>query len=188
MPPSSLYIYLSPSLPLRVTYLRYYIHTCTPHISKDRCLFGTTVLTTNEESYFIKNVHKANLNTGGSLNVGFTTMHSAEMLSGGFNWIFFGFVIDLILEWKPTLMDHITDEVVLNGASSEALSCRQVRSSDVLGDHLTAHERLDQHGAQRCHFHVCLGMSKGRICARHTHTHSAACTIYTHTQCKHAFL
>jgi hypothetical protein len=80
------------------------------------------VLTTNEESYFIKNVHKANLNTDGSLNVGFTTLHSAEMLSGGFNWIFFGFVIDLILEWKPTLMDHITDEVVLN-VSSEALSC-----------------------------------------------------------------
>ena len=120
MPPFSLYISHSHSLPLRVTYLRR-IHTCTPHISKDRCLFGTTVLTTNEESYFIKNVHNANLNTD-ALNVGFTTLHSAEMLSGGFNWIFFGFVIDLIFEWKPTLIDHITDEVVLNG-SSEALSC-----------------------------------------------------------------
>jgi len=85
MPPSSLSPSLSLSLPLslplslRVTYLRH-IHTYTPHTSKDRCLFGTTVLTTNEESYFIKNVHKANLNTDGSLNVGFTTLHSAEML------------------------------------------------------------------------------------------------------------
>ena len=42
-----------------------------------RCLFGTTVLTTNEESFFLKNVHKANLNTDGSLNLGFCTLHSS---------------------------------------------------------------------------------------------------------------
>ena len=73
-----------------------------------RCLFGTTTLTVNEESFFLKNVHKANLNTDGALNVGLCTLHSAEMLSGGFNWIFFGFVIDLVLEWKPTFMNAIT--------------------------------------------------------------------------------
>jgi hypothetical protein len=76
-----------------------------------RCLFGTTTLTVNEESFFLKNVHKANLNTDGALNVGLCTLHSAEMLSGGFNWIFFGFVIDLVLEWKPTFMNAITDAV-----------------------------------------------------------------------------
>jgi len=75
-----------------------------------RCLFGTTVLTTNEESFFLKNVHKANLNTDGSLNLGICTLHSAEMLTGGFNWIAFGWIIDLILEWKPTAMAAITDE------------------------------------------------------------------------------
>lgn len=75
-----------------------------------RCLFGSTVLTTNEESFFLKNVHKANLNTDGALNLGVCTLHSAEMLSGGFNWIALGFIIDLILEWKPDLMKAITDE------------------------------------------------------------------------------
>jgi len=75
-----------------------------------RCLFGTTVLTTNEESYFVKNVHKANLNTDGSLNLGICTLHSSEMLSGGFNWIALGWIIDLILEWKPDLMKAITDD------------------------------------------------------------------------------
>ena len=76
-----------------------------------RCLFGSTTLTTNEESFFLKNVHKANLNTDGALNLGICTLHSAEMLTGGFNWIFFGFIIDLVLEWKPTLMDAIDDDV-----------------------------------------------------------------------------
>ena len=33
------------------------------------------------------------------------------MLSGGFNWIALGWIVDLILEWKPTAMDAITDEV-----------------------------------------------------------------------------
>ena len=33
------------------------------------------------------------------------------MLTGGFNWIAFGWIVDLILEWKPTAMDAITDEV-----------------------------------------------------------------------------
>jgi len=75
-----------------------------------RCLFGSTVLTTNEESYFVKNVHKANLNTDGCLNLGICTLHSSEMLSGGFNWIALGWIIDLILEWKPDLMNAITDE------------------------------------------------------------------------------
>jgi len=75
-----------------------------------RCLFGSTTLTTNEESFFLKNVHKANLNTDGALNLGICTLHSAEMLTGGFNWIFFGFIIDLVLEWKPTLMDAIDDD------------------------------------------------------------------------------
>jgi len=75
-----------------------------------RCLFGSTVLTTNEESFFLKNVHKANLNTDGALNLGVCTLHSAEMLSGGFNWIALGFIVDLILEWKPDLIKAITDE------------------------------------------------------------------------------
>lgn len=47
------------------------------HLCCCRCLFGTTVLTTNEESFFLKNVHKANLNTDGSLNLGICTLHSA---------------------------------------------------------------------------------------------------------------
>lgn len=46
---------------------------------------------------------------------------------------------------------------------------------------MTAHEGLDQHGAQRCHFHVCLGMSKGRIRARHTHTQCCMHNLQTHT-------
>jgi hypothetical protein len=33
------------------------------------------------------------------------------MLSGGFNWIALGWIIDLILEWKPDLMKAITDDV-----------------------------------------------------------------------------
>jgi len=74
-----------------------------------RCLFGTTPLTTNEESYFIKHVHKANLNTDGCLNLGICKLHSAEMLSGGFNWIAMGFIVDLILEWKPTAMAAFDD-------------------------------------------------------------------------------
>lgn len=32
------------------------------------------------------------------------------MLSGGFNWIALGWIIDLILEWKPDLMKAITDD------------------------------------------------------------------------------
>jgi len=74
-----------------------------------RCLFGSTVLTTNEESYFLKDIHKASLHTDGALNVGLCVLHSAEMLSGGFNWIFFGFVIDLLLEAKPALLSYIDD-------------------------------------------------------------------------------
>lgn len=35
----------------------------------------------------------------------------AEMLSGGFNWIALGWIVDLILEWKPTAMAAIDDEV-----------------------------------------------------------------------------
>jgi len=75
-----------------------------------RCLFGTTTLTTNEETYFLKDVHKATLNTDGSLNIGCCVLHSAELLKGGFNWIFAGFVVDLILEWKPAFMKFVTDE------------------------------------------------------------------------------
>ena len=48
-----------------------------------RCLFGTTVLTTNEESYFVKNVHKANLNTDGSLNLGiWCVLHACNAACG----------------------------------------------------------------------------------------------------------
>jgi len=78
-----------------------------------RCLFGSTVLTTNEETYFLKDIHRASLFTDGSLNLGICLLHSAEMLRGGFNWIFTGFVIDLILEWKPALLSFIDDERLL---------------------------------------------------------------------------
>jgi len=78
-----------------------------------RCLFGSTVLTTNEESYFLKDVHKASLHTDGSLNLGCCVLHSAEMLRGGFNWIFAGFVIDIVLEWKPAFLTYIQDERLL---------------------------------------------------------------------------
>ena len=62
----------------------------------------------------LKQRAKANLNTDGALNLGVCTLHSAEMLTGGFNWIALGFIIDLILEWKPDLMKAITDEVFLS--------------------------------------------------------------------------
>ncbi|EKX40962.1 hypothetical protein GUITHDRAFT_142362 [Guillardia theta CCMP2712] len=75
-----------------------------------RCLFGSTVLTTNEESIFHEHVHKASLHTDGSLNLGICTLHSSEMLSGGFNWIFLGFFVDIVLEWKPSLLKFITDD------------------------------------------------------------------------------
>jgi hypothetical protein len=78
-----------------------------------RCLFGSTVLTTNEESYFLKDIHKASLHTDGSLNLGCCVLHSAEMLRGGFNWIFAGFVIDILLEWKPAFLANIQDERLL---------------------------------------------------------------------------
>jgi len=78
-----------------------------------RCLFGSTVLTTNEESYFLKDVHKASLHTDGSLNLGCCVLHSAEMLRGGFNWIFAGFIIDIVLEWKPAFLTYIQDERLL---------------------------------------------------------------------------
>ena len=52
---------------------------------------------------------QASLHTDGALNVGLCVLHSAEMLSGGFNWIFFGFVIDLLLEAKPALLSYIDD-------------------------------------------------------------------------------
>jgi len=74
-----------------------------------RCLFGSTVLTTNEESYFLKDVHKASLHTDGSLNLGLCVMHSADLLAGGFNWIFLGFVIDIVLEAKPAILSYIQD-------------------------------------------------------------------------------
>ncbi|EKX40125.1 hypothetical protein GUITHDRAFT_143064 [Guillardia theta CCMP2712] len=75
-----------------------------------RCLFGSTVLTTNEESYLLSTVHKASLHTDGALNLGICTLHSSEMLSGGFNWIFLGFLVDIVLEWKPAIMNFITDD------------------------------------------------------------------------------
>jgi hypothetical protein len=53
---------------------------------------------------------QASLFTDGSLNLGICVLHSAEMLRGGFNWIFAGFIVDLILEWKPAFMSFITDE------------------------------------------------------------------------------
>lgn len=74
-----------------------------------RCLFGTTVLTTNEDSIFVENIHKASLYTDGSLNLGLCTLHSFDMLRGGFNWIFFGLIIDIILEWKPTWIVMLGD-------------------------------------------------------------------------------
>jgi hypothetical protein len=41
------------------------------------------VLTTNEESYFVKNVHKANLNTDGSLNLGiWCVLHACNAACG----------------------------------------------------------------------------------------------------------
>ncbi len=36
----------------------------------------------------------------GSLKIGFSNLHSADMLAGGFFWIFVGFVIDCVIEWK----------------------------------------------------------------------------------------
>lgn len=74
-----------------------------------RCLFGTTVLTTNEDSIFVENIHKASLYTDGSLNLGLYTLHSFDMLRGGFNWIFFGLIIDVVLEWKPTWITMLGD-------------------------------------------------------------------------------
>jgi len=74
-----------------------------------RCLFGSTVLTTNEDSIFVENIHKASLFTDGSLNLGVCVLHSADMLRGGFNWIFFGLIIDVILEWKPTWIGLLGD-------------------------------------------------------------------------------
>ena len=35
------------------------------------------------------------------------------MLRGGFNWIFAGFVIDIVLEWKPAFLSYIQDERLL---------------------------------------------------------------------------
>jgi len=75
-----------------------------------RCLFGSTVLTTNEESFFLKDIHKVSLFTDGSLNLGICVLHSFDMLRAGFNWIFAGFIVDLVLEWKPAFMSFITDE------------------------------------------------------------------------------
>jgi hypothetical protein len=74
-----------------------------------RCLFGSTVLTTNEDSIFVENIHKASLYTDGSLNLGICTLHSFDMLRGGFNWIFMGLVIDVVLEWKPTWIRMLGD-------------------------------------------------------------------------------
>ena len=75
-----------------------------------RCLFGKTVLTTNEDSIFVENIHKASLFTDGSLNLGVCVLHSFDMLRGAFNWIFFGLLVDLILEWKPAWMKLLGDE------------------------------------------------------------------------------
>jgi hypothetical protein len=46
------------------------------------------VLTTNEESFFLKNVHKANLNTDGALNFGICTLHSAGLSSPVADFVF----------------------------------------------------------------------------------------------------
>jgi len=75
-----------------------------------RCLFGKTVLTTNEDSIFVENIHKASLFTDGSLNLGVCVLHSFDMLRCAFNWIFFGLLVDLILEWKPAWMKLLGDE------------------------------------------------------------------------------
>lgn len=74
-----------------------------------RCMFGQTVLTTNEDSIFVENIHKASLFTDGSLNLGVCVLHSFDMLRGGFNWIFFGLLVDIILEWKPTWIKLLGD-------------------------------------------------------------------------------
>ncbi len=96
-----------------------------------RCMFGKTVLTTNEDSIFVENIHKAALFTDGSLNLGVTVLHSFDMLRGGFNWIFFGLLVDIILEWKPTWMKLLGD------ARLQVCSCRRRRfTSDCI--HLCA--------------------------------------------------
>jgi hypothetical protein len=84
-----------------------------------RCMFGQTVLTTNEDSIFVENIHKASLFTDGSLNLGVCVLHSFDMLRGGFNWIFFGLLVDIILEWKPTWMKLLGD------ARLQVCSCRR---------------------------------------------------------------
>ena len=56
---------------------------------------------------------QASLHTDGSLNLGLCVLHSAEMLRGAFNWIFAGFVIDIVLEWKPALLSFIDDQRIL---------------------------------------------------------------------------
>ena len=53
---------------------------------------------------------QASLHTDGSLNLGICVLHSAEMLRGGFNWIFAGFIVDLVLEWKPAFLSYIQDQ------------------------------------------------------------------------------
>ena len=52
---------------------------------------------------------QASLYTDGSLNLGICTLHSFDMLRGGFNWIFMGLVIDVVLEWKPTWITMLGD-------------------------------------------------------------------------------
>ena len=72
--------------------------------------------------------------------------------------------------------DTHTMQLLVTAASTLLLTCLETI--------MTVHEGLDQHGAQLCHFHVCLGMSKGWICARQTHTHCAICThtvLHAHT-------
>ena len=46
-----------------------------------RCLFGTTVLTTNEDSIFVENIHKASLYTGKSHVTGAGLLISLGSLS-----------------------------------------------------------------------------------------------------------
>ena len=56
---------------------------------------------------------QASLHTDGSLNLGICVLHSAELLRGGFNWIFAGFIIDLVLEWKPAFLSFIHDDRII---------------------------------------------------------------------------
>lgn len=78
-----------------------------------RCLFGSTPLTTNEESVSVTHIHKVSLHTDGSLPLGLVTLHSNDMLKGGFQLICLGFLIDVILEWRSEVQSLISDPRLL---------------------------------------------------------------------------